>query len=46
MANPFKRVTIKGAHPAASVTAVSWMDETTLFSGGNDSTVRSWTIAH
>lgn len=44
LGNNFKRVMIQGAHPSANVSALAWMDGNTLYSGGDDACVRSWTI--
>eukprot|EP00123_Amoebidium_parasiticum_P017958 comp24046_c0_seq1/m.43132 comp24046_c0_seq1/g.43132 ORF comp24046_c0_seq1/g.43132 comp24046_c0_seq1/m.43132 type:complete len:600 (-) comp24046_c0_seq1:168-1967(-) len=42
---PSKRIQIKNAH-VGSVNCVDWLGEDTIVSGGQDSTVKTWTIKH
>ncbi|EGD80227.1 hypothetical protein PTSG_10906 [Salpingoeca rosetta] len=39
-----KRIAIKGAHPQHDVTAVAWLDDTTVMSGGQDGALRTFAI--
>eukprot|EP00036_Acanthoecidae_sp_10tr_P010872 CAMPEP_0182925324 /NCGR_PEP_ID=MMETSP0105_2-20130417/9235_1 /TAXON_ID=81532 ORGANISM="Acanthoeca-like sp., Strain 10tr" /NCGR_SAMPLE_ID=MMETSP0105_2 /ASSEMBLY_ACC=CAM_ASM_000205 /LENGTH=597 /DNA_ID=CAMNT_0025063167 /DNA_START=36 /DNA_END=1829 /DNA_ORIENTATION=+ len=41
---PDNKVKIQAAHPSGNVTAVKWLNSTTLFSSGHDGCVRSWEI--
>lgn len=39
-------VCILGAHPMSQVTGISWVDNNTLLSVGQDSCLRQWQVTH
>lgn len=45
VAQPAKHTTIKNAHPQSQITGLSWIDNETLVSVGQDANTRLWTIA-
>lgn len=41
-----KRIIIRGAHPAAELTRLEWLNDTTLLTAGRDACFRVWNITH
>ncbi|XP_073959448.1 actin-interacting protein 1 flr [Choristoneura fumiferana] len=41
---PAKHVTIKNAHPQSQITGLTWLDDETIVSVGQDANTRVWTV--
>ncbi|CAG0893048.1 unnamed protein product [Darwinula stevensoni] len=44
MDNPSRHIEIKNAHPMSQITKLTWIDNTTLISVGQDSNTKIWSI--